>query len=212
MDTDSERRQAEASALASTAAATASSAGAGSAEEISDRSEAADQARLNGRELLEFRAIRNAAYHEDRERHYGAFHRFLMFIVVAVGTASIGASLSTENAWATAGTAVAVLAGLVDLLWNVDGLARLHSSLRRRSYDLLARLEAGESLNTIKPEYIRIIADEPPAMHAVNALAFNAAVDAMGRPKEQKYQLDRWQSLFRHWVRFRPNEFPTVGP
>jgi len=48
-------------------------------------------------------------------------------------------------------------------------------------------------------------------MHAVNALAFNAAVDALGRPKEQKYLLKWWQVMIRHIWRFRPNEFPTVG-
>ena len=85
-----------------------------------------------------------------------------MFLVVAVGTASIGASISHENFWATAGTAVAVLAGLFDLLWNVDVLARLHSGLRSRCYDLLARLEAGGSPATIRTELLRIIGEEPP--------------------------------------------------
>ena len=150
------------------------------------RPEAAAQAQvenLSGAPLMEFRCVRNAAYHEDREMHYARIHRLLMFVVVAVGTASIGASLVHDNLWATAGTAAAVLAGLIDLLWNVDGMARLHSGLRRRCFDLLARLEAKEPLDRLQAEYIRIIADEPPAMHAVNALAFNAAVDAMGRPK-----------------------------
>lgn len=139
-------------------------------------------------------------------------HRVFMFIVVVIGTASIGASLAKENQWATLGTALAVFAGLVDLLWDVDGMARRHSTLRRRCFDLLARLEANKSIDGIRAEYIRIIADEPPAMHAVNALAFNAAVDALGRPPEQKYKLGFWAALLRHWLRFQPNEFPPVGP
>ena len=166
---------------------------------------------MTGRALVEFRCVRNAAYHEDREMHYARIHRFLMFVVVAVGTASIGASLVQENRYATIGTAIAVLAGLFDLLWDIDGMARLHSSLRRRCFDLLARLEANESLEAIRAEYIRIIADEPPAMNAVNALAFNSAVDALGRPPEQKCKLEPWQVLFRHWRRFQPNEFTEIG-
>ena len=133
-----------------------------------------------------------------------------MFIVIAVGTLSIGASLAKENIWATVGTLIAVLAGLIDVVWNVDGLAREHSTLRRRCYDLLARMEAGEEITTLQAEYTRIIANEPPAMHAVNALAFNAVVDALGRPKDQKYILAPWQSFFRHWWRFRPDDFQTV--
>jgi hypothetical protein len=164
---------------------------------------------LIDRELIEFRCIRNAAYHEDREHFYARAHRWLMFVVVALGTMSIGASLAHENIWATLGTLVAVLAGLIDVFWNVDGLAREHSTLRRRCYDLLARMEAGEPVKALQAEYTRIVADEPPAMHAVNALAFNTAVDAMGRPKEQKYVLSPWQIFVRHIWRFRPNEFPT---
>jgi hypothetical protein len=49
-----------------------------------------------------------------------------MFLVVALGTASIGGTLATDSKWATAGTAIAVLADLLDPLWNVDGNARLH--------------------------------------------------------------------------------------
>lgn len=178
----------------------------------SGRPEAAEKSEgLSGRELIEFRCIRNAAYHEDMEAFYARMHRFFMFVVVVIGTVSIGASLAKENEWATLGTAFAVLAGLIDLLWDVDGMARRHSTLRRRCFDLLARLEANESVDSIRAEYVRIVADEPPAMHAVNALAFNAAVDAMGRPKEQKYRLEPWQILFRHWRRFQPNEFPELG-
>lgn len=196
---------------AATAAAPAPAAGSNQ-EGPADRPEAASQAvRLTGADLMRFGCIRNATYHEDREMHYASVHRFLMFIVVAVGTASIGASLVQDNLFATAGTAAAVLAGLIDLLWNVDGMARLHSSLRRRCYDLLARLEAKESLDGLNAEFLRIIADEPPAMHAVNALAFNAASDAMGRPKARKYKLGFWAMLLRHWWRFRPNEFPELG-
>jgi hypothetical protein len=162
-------------------------------------------------ELLKFSLIRNAAYHDDREHFYALAHRLLMFLVVAVGTLSAGASMAAENRLATYGTLFAVLAGLIDIVWNVDGLAREHSTLRRRSYDLLARLEAGEPINVLRAEYVRILADEPPTMHAVNALAFNMAVDAMGRTKEQKYSLQLWQRLFRHLWPFRPSEFPTVG-
>lgn len=178
-----------------------------------DRPEAAEKTEgLSGRELVEFRCIRNAAYHEDMEAFYSRMHHRLMFVVVAVGTASIGASLASDSPYANIGTGVAVLAGLVDLLWNVDGMARLHSSLRRRCYDLLARLEANERLESIRAEFVRIIADEPPAMHAVNALAFNAAVDAMGRPKGQKYKLAFWQTWLRHWWRFQPNGFDSLEP
>jgi hypothetical protein len=178
----------------------------------SDRPKTADQAEsLTGPALVRFGCTRNAAYHEDMESFYAKWHRFLMFVVVVVGTLSAGASLARDSRTATIGTAIAVLAGLTDLLWNVDGMARLHSTLRRRCFDLLARLEADESLAGIKAEFVRIVADEPPGLNAVNALAFNAAVDALGRPPDQKYKLNWWQSTLRHWIRFQPNQFRTIG-
>jgi hypothetical protein len=176
----------------------------------------APRAPLTEAELLQFRCVRNAAYHEDWEYYYARVHRTLMFVVVFGGTLSIGASLAIylsqghDNIWPVAGTLAAVIAGLVDVVWNIDGLAREHGILRRRCYDLIARSQAGESPASLQAAFTRIVADEPPAMHAVNALAFNAAVDALGRPIDQKYVLRWWQIWLRHWLRFRPNEFRTI--
>jgi hypothetical protein len=111
---------------------------AGNTEAGTDRSQASAAPGLTEAELLQFRCVRNAAYHEDWEYHYASVHRRLMFIVVFFGTLSIGASLAIylssghDNIWPTVGTLVAVVAGLVDVVWNIDGLAREHSILRRR--------------------------------------------------------------------------------
>src|SRR5262249_61124470 len=68
-----------------------------------DRPETAATQGLSGPALFKFNCIRNAAYHEDREHYYASVHRRLMFIVVALGTLSIGASLAHENIWASLG-------------------------------------------------------------------------------------------------------------
>ena len=177
-------------------------------DNTSSRPEAAET-QMTPLERAKFKCVRNAAYHADWERFYGRWHKILMFFVVAFGTAAIGSTATTDNWLATAGTAVAVFAGLVDILWDVDGRARLHSDLRRRSFDLLARLEGGEDVQRIEVEFVRLVAEEPPPMHAVNALAFNSAVDALGRPPGQKYVLTPSQRRMRHWREFRPNQFPT---
>jgi hypothetical protein len=158
--------------------------------------------------LEKFRCIRNANYHEDFERFYAGWHKRLMFLVVFLGTTALGISIVSDSKWALAATFVATISGLIDLLWDVDGKARLHSSLRRRSYDLLARIEAGEDTKRIKVEFMHLVADEPPPMHAANAIAFNAAVDALGRPPDQKYVLTIWQRAVRHWYPFEANAFP----
>ena len=78
-------------------------------------------------------------------------------------------------------------------------------------FDLLARCETAKDCAALDAEMIRIYADEPPTKHGVNAVAYNAAVGAMGRPQGRKYDLKPWQILLRHWWPFRANEFPTLA-
>ena len=79
--------------------------------------------------------------------------------------------------------ALMTIAGVVDLVFDVSGKARLHAALRRRVYDVLAQTEdPTRGLPGLKEQAVRIYADEPPCMHAVNALAYNAAMQAFDRP------------------------------
>jgi hypothetical protein len=161
-------------------------------------------------ERTQFECIKNAAYHDDRERHFTRLHKLIMFVVVLSGTAAFGAIVGKEGAWASFFALLSTAAGVADLVFDLDGRARLHATLKRRCYDLLARANLGEDLRAINAAVTRMYADEPPTMHAVNSVAFNAAVDALGRPPGQKYVLKPWQIGLRHWWPFRANEFPTT--
>jgi len=179
--------------------------------ETSRQSSSPEVAGLSGFDLLRFRCLRNAAYHDDRERHFAAFHKAMMFLVVLFGMIAFGLEMSVDNLnpYAPIATLISATAGIVDLVFDLDGRARLHVGLKRRFFDLLARLEKGEKLARIEEEITRSYPDEPPTMHAVNSMAFNAAVDGLGRPTGQKYVLTPWQILIRHWWPFEPNSFPT---
>jgi hypothetical protein len=70
------------------------------------------------------------------ERFFARIHKGAMFFVVASSTATF--------AWVKAApyfAGIITLAGLLDLVFDVSGKARLHASLRRRIYDLLAQAE-----------------------------------------------------------------------
>lgn len=177
------------------------------------RSEATEQtAPMTEVDRVKFECIKNASYNDDRERHFARFHKGIMFVVVLSGTAAFGTIFGKDGSFCAAFFAfVATAAGVADLVFDLDGRARLHNSLKRRSYDLLARLQLGEKPDEICASITRMYADEPPTMHAVNSLAFNAAVDALGRPPGQKYDLEPWQVYARHWWPFRANEFPTLA-
>jgi hypothetical protein len=180
----------------------------------SDRLEAAQESQgLTEAGKVQFSLTRNATYHEDRASFFAWAHRFFMFLIIALGTGAFGASLTGgDERWhlfITICAGIATLAGLIDLLWNVDGNARDHTRLRSRCYDLLARLDANEPPALIRQEFLRLVGEEPPAMYAVDALAFNRAVDAMDRPKGQKYVMSAWDVFIRNVWRFRPNQFET---
>jgi hypothetical protein len=136
----------------------------------------------------------------------------MMFVVVLSGTTTFGAIMQagggTLAMWASL---IATTAGVIDLVFELDTKARLHSTLKGRMFDILARCEIAADSRDLDMEMTRIYANEPPTKHGVNAIAFNAAIDAMGRPASEKYDLRPWQLLLRHWWPFRANEFPTLG-
>ena len=170
------------------------------------RSTAAVGAPLNERARLQISLLRNARYNEDRERFFARIHKGAMFVVV-MGGSSLFADYS--QVWIAA--AVITLAGTLDLVFDVSGRARLHASLRRRIYDILAQLEDPKrEVSKLNEMAVQVFADEPPCMHAVNALAFNGAMAAAGRPHDLQFKLRWHQRFFRHWFAFQSTKFETL--
>ncbi|WP_156911849.1 hypothetical protein [Kaistia adipata] len=157
------------------------------------------RAELSPAEELQFELIRNARYHEDRERFFDGVHRWLMFAVVVAGTAAF-ANLAGQNR--TVGIFVALLttiAGLADLVFDLSGKARTHGSMRRLSFALLGELEGGADLRSIKARLLTSYGDEPAPNGTAGACAYNAAMLAMGRPSEHLFAIGPWRRRFRHF-------------
>lgn len=168
---------------------------------------AASAISISDRDLFMIDCLRNARYHEDRERFFARIHKLAMFTVVASGTASF--------AWLKAApflAGVITLAGLLDLVFDISGKARLHASLRRRIYDVLAQLEdPSRTLENLKEQAVRVYADEPPCMYAANFVAFNGAMEFLHRPREYHYEVKWYQRLLRHLWSFSSTNFKTHG-
>jgi hypothetical protein len=151
--------------------------------------------------------LRNARYHEDRERFFARIHKGSMFFVVASGTATF--------AWIKAASffaGIITFAGLLDLVFDVSGKARLHASLRRRIYDILAQAEdPTRSLDSLREQAVRVYADEPPCMHAANMIAYNGAMQSYHRPHEYHYKIEWYHRLLRHVWPFAAENFKTFG-
>jgi hypothetical protein len=119
-----------------------------------------------------------------------------MALVVLCGTAAF-ARFFPDNQWI--GLLTAAL-GLSDLVFDLSGRARLHASLRRQCYSLLADLEAGGEVKAIKARLIASYGDEPPQNGTVNSFAYNAAMLSMDRPARHLVKIGGWRRFFRHWI------------
>lgn len=139
-------------------------------------------------------------------RYFARIHKFAMFIVV-IGGSSLFADYT--QVWLAA--VVITLAGTIDLVFDVSGRARLHASLRRRIYDILSQIEDhSRDVDKLNEQAVQVYADEPPCMHAVNALAYNGALAAAGRPHDLLFDLKWYHRWFRHIWAFGSTEFKTL--
>jgi hypothetical protein len=159
---------------------------------------------------LRFDILRNAIYHTARNQFLDRCTRITNFIVIALGT-SAAAELGSgyvDPKWLAA--AAATFATL-QLVGDFAVTARVHAYLQRRCYELLAELEGINSPDESKIAAIRaklttLYGEEPPPMRALDAVAYNAACDSIGK-SGQRVKISFWQSLLRQIYPFNGTEF-----
>jgi hypothetical protein len=157
---------------------------------------------------VKFDALRNAIYHASRRRFFELLNRFLSFLVVVSGTAAVASVAGWDPRWPAAGAAVI---GALQLVFDFAGRARLHETLQRRYFELIAeidgRLEPSEAdVSKWRSDLNLIYADEPPPMRALDAIAFNKACDSLGCPDERR-SINLWQWLMQQVVPFSNTDF-----
>ena len=139
---------------------------------------------MNAPDLLRFNALRNALYHTARRRFFELWNRIFNFMVVILGAAAMGdaaAKYGFDQLWI--GLAVPVVAA-AQLVFDFGRSARDYQALQRDYYNLLADIEentnpTAKDRASWKAKMTRISADEPPTLRAIDAKAYNDAIDAM---------------------------------
>jgi len=157
-------------------------------------------------EKFKIKCLANAIYHEDRERFFATIHRLTMFVVVASGTAALSPYTHT---YPLLFPAITTLAGLIDLVFDVSGKARLHAGLRKQIFNVLADADGSGDINASERRLTLIYADEPPSMYAVNAIAYNNAMASYGRPRKYFMKIGFFSRLFRNWLPYGANYFKS---
>ncbi|NNU62455.1 hypothetical protein [Ochrobactrum soli] len=155
-------------------------------------------------EDVRFNVLRNALYHTAMRRHFEKWNRWFNFLVVLLGAAAIADALGR---WGippyVVGTAIAGI-GAAQLAFNFGGNASLHQQLQRDYYNLLADMDGSlnysdEDVAKWYSSMIRITGDEPPTMRTVDAKAYNDAIDATERQRDERLYIPFLHWLFEFW-------------
>lgn len=209
-------RQANTSTVTETVTESRSFAGTGRKEGGHKLRAASASAKSNevDRHNLRFGLRELIAYHAMREQALARLSRLLTGVQVFLATSAIAAMTNTLPFGAVALTAISAFAGVVLLVIDPAGGAREHRSIRSRYHDILADVEEVGSepslLLTLRAKRERVAADSPPAYRCVQAIAFNAAINAI-YPEDQaanhRYHVGFWRGFFRNWHPMRSVQF-----
>lgn len=169
------------------------------------------------RESIRFNTLRNALYHTARRRVLERTNRVFNFLVVVLGASAVGdvfAGVGIERAWV--GMAIAVI-GALQLVFDFGRQARDHQTLQRDYFSLLADIEA-ETEPSEKhcadwySRMIRITADEPPVLRALDAKAYNDALDAIdAHDAGERLVIPFWHRMFGAFVGFDGHRYLKVS-
>lgn len=163
---------------------------------------------------LAFDLLQNAAYHADRLAHFTRLHRSVSFVSIVLGAGAVVGALAKCPALAAAAGILVAVASALDLALDLRGQARNHERLRERVFSLMADIEEADGdparLRTIRASLTRTYGEEAADMCVVNALAYNAAVQATHRnvDADDLIPLGWVKRLLRHWARW-PGDYLT---
>jgi hypothetical protein len=157
--------------------------------------------------------LMNAQYHSGREAFLDTVHRWFMFAVIALGTGALIDLLPREHV--VPGTlsiglkelfaASAAIIAALDLTFDLSNRARGHAMHKRRYFELLAALNAGEKT----PEQVRVCidqfsADEEPQYRVMIFACWNAAQLTVYGKDAQRIRIPMLADWFKNWIR-RPS-------
>lgn len=165
------------------------------------------------RENIRFNALRNALYHTGRRRTFERRNRWFNFAVIIVGAAGVAdlfGRVGIDNVMY--GVLVAAI-GAAQLAFDFGGSARDHQALQRDYFNLLADIEetvdpTEQQLAAWNGRLTRIAGDEPPVMRAIDAKAYNDAVDAMELDRGQLLHLPIWHRVMGRFFSYDGHTFP----
>lgn len=103
----------------------------------------------------------------------------------------------------------------LDLVFDLKGRSEQHLRLKQEYYGILAGMELiakpnQKRVRRWRAKLIRLTADEPRTYRALDAVAYNAAVDALGRDQKDRLCIPMLVGLCCHFYDFKNYRFETM--
>lgn len=167
-------------------------------------------------EHVEFDLVRSAIYHGARMRFYDRLHRWFMFAVILTGTSAVASILSDYGVRSAGLALAAALLGAADIAFGFSGRARDHDFLRRQYYELLAKLVERQNDENIASivhcDMLRLSAQEPPPLRALDAIAYNSALESLGRNPDERIPIKWRETLLKNILPYNTVDFAARKP
>ncbi|MEE8633594.1 MAG: hypothetical protein V3S93_03860 [Methyloceanibacter sp.] len=164
-----------------------------------------------------FDALRNALYHSEREAFYDRWNRLMSLVIVVAGAAAISDFTATlgysSPAFPAFFAALATAAAAVQLVYDLGGKAAKYGYYQQRYYELIADMQehpGDKSDPKWEARLIKLYVGEPAPKRAADAVAYNAACEAVGTPKKKRVKITCTQSFFRNVWPYNNALFPYV--
>jgi len=132
---------------------------------------------------IRYPCLMNMDYHATREAWLDQWHRWLMFGVIAAGAAAFVDMWPQMKVW---GPIIAVVAGALDLTFDLSNRARAHAMFRRRYSEIVSEATRDpDKLQVLQCKLDELSGEEEPAYHAQLALsAMKAQQQVFGKVKD----------------------------
>jgi hypothetical protein len=163
-----------------------------------------------------FDALRNALYHTERRNFLDLLNRSINFLVIVLGAGVVGKAAGSAHLNSDWLELSVVFVATGQLVFDFGTRAREHEFLQRRYYELLAEIEADagndpDLARKWSSKLLTISGEEPMTMRALDAVAYNKALDAVCDDPEiqERYRqhVGWWQYLMRNIFAFHGENF-----
>lgn len=159
---------------------------------------------------IRYPCLMNMDYHAAREARLDRVHRWLMFIVIVAGASAFLDVWTGLRLW---GPVVSVVAGALDLTFDLSNRARSHALFRRRYSEILAdATRSPDKLTVLQCKLDELSGEEEPPYHALMALSAMRAqmqtYDKITAPCRPNW----FYRLFANVIRFDGKDFNWPTP